>query len=86
MRTGAMATLTLKNVPDDLYGQLKARAASNRRSLNREAIVCLESVLGGGDVPDPAPTLARLRNHRARIRNVFLTDRALATARVRGRA
>ena len=38
-------TLTLKNIPDEVYGRLKAAAASNRRSLNSEAIVCLESVL-----------------------------------------
>ena len=39
------ATLTLKNIPDEVYCWLKAAAASHRRSLNSEAIVCLESVL-----------------------------------------
>lgn len=38
-----MATLTLKNVPDDLHRRLKARAERNHRSLNREAIRCLEA-------------------------------------------
>ena len=38
-----MATLTLKNVPDDLHRRLKARAEQNHRSLNREAIRCLEA-------------------------------------------
>lgn len=38
-------TLTLKNIPDDVYVRLKASAASHRRSLNSEALVCLESVL-----------------------------------------
>ena len=33
-----MATITLKNVPEDLYEQLKEAAARNRRSLNQEAI------------------------------------------------
>ena len=37
-----MATLTLKNVPDELYRRLKARAARNHRSLNREAIRLLQ--------------------------------------------
>ena len=36
-----MATLTLKNVPDDLYKRLKEQAAAHRRSLNQEAIECL---------------------------------------------
>ncbi len=38
-------TLTLKNIPDEIYARLKASAASHRRSMNSEAIVCLESVL-----------------------------------------
>ena len=37
-------TLTLKNIPDKIYMRLKASAASHRRSMNSEAIVCLESV------------------------------------------
>lgn len=38
-------TLTLKNIPDAVYERLKISAAANRRSLNSEAIVCLETVL-----------------------------------------
>ena len=38
-------TLTLKNIPEEVYARLKASAETNRRSLNSEAIVCLESVL-----------------------------------------
>jgi plasmid stability protein len=42
----AMPTnITLKNVPDEVYERLKASAEHHRRSLNSEAIVCLESVL-----------------------------------------
>jgi len=40
----------LKNIPDEVYQRLKASAESNRRSLNSEAIVCLESVLIPGRV------------------------------------
>lgn len=43
-------TLTLKNIPDEVYQRLKASAESHRRSLNSEAIVCLESVLIPGRV------------------------------------
>ena len=39
------ATLTLKNIPDEVYERLKASAETHRRSLNSEAIVCLKSVL-----------------------------------------
>ena len=38
-------TLTLKNIPGPVYERLKAAAQLHRRSLNSEAIVCLESVL-----------------------------------------
>ena len=38
-------TLTLKNIPDNVYARLKLSAEVHRRSLNGEAIVCLETVL-----------------------------------------
>jgi plasmid stability protein len=38
-------TLTLKNIPNAVYKRLKVSAEAHRRSLNSEAIVCLESVL-----------------------------------------
>ncbi|MDQ3254247.1 MAG: Arc family DNA-binding protein, partial [Acidobacteriota bacterium] len=34
-----MATLTIKNLPDDLYQQLKRTAAQHRRSINSEVII-----------------------------------------------
>ena len=40
-----MATITLKNVPDDLYERLRQSAEANRRSINNEAITCLERML-----------------------------------------
>ena len=38
-------TITLKGIPDDVYEQLKHSAEVNRRSLNSEAIACLETLL-----------------------------------------
>ena len=38
-------TLTLKNIPDEVYERLRISAATHRRSMNSEAIVCLESAL-----------------------------------------
>lgn len=40
-----MATLTLKNIPEDLYERLRQRAAAHRRSINGEMIHCLEQAL-----------------------------------------
>lgn len=58
--------LTLKNVPDEVYERLKAAAETHRRSLNSEAIVCLESVLLPGRVP-VSERLARARALRATL-------------------
>lgn len=57
-------TLTLKNIPDDVYQRLKASAEAHRRSLNSEAIVCLETVLLPGRM-EPAERIARARALRA---------------------
>ena len=59
-------TLTLKNIPDEVYKRLKASAEAHRRSLNSEAIVCLESVLLPGRVA-VSERLARARALRAAL-------------------
>jgi plasmid stability protein len=38
-----VATLTLKNIPDELHALLKESAERNRRSLNSEILMRLES-------------------------------------------
>lgn len=59
-------TLTLKNIPDEVYDRLKALAETHRRSLNSEAIVCLESVLLPGKVT-PRERLERARALRSTL-------------------
>jgi plasmid stability protein len=59
-------TLTLKNIPDEVYARLKASAQTHRRSLNSEAIVCLESVLIPGRMA-VSERLARARTLRAAL-------------------
>jgi plasmid stability protein len=44
-KEGSMASITVKNIPQDLYEKLKVAASTNHRSLNNEMISCLESVL-----------------------------------------
>jgi len=53
-----MASLTLKNLPEDLLARLRARAASDRRSLNREVLHLLDRALS-------APEGERLHEYRA---------------------
>lgn len=38
-------TLTLKGIPDEIHAALRASATAHRRSLNSEAVACLEAVL-----------------------------------------
>jgi antitoxin FitA len=40
-----MASITLKNIPENLHERLKSSAERNRRSLNQEALVLLEAQL-----------------------------------------
>ncbi len=63
-------TLTLKNIPDDVYERLRVAAALHRRSLNSEAIVCLESVLTPIKIV-PGERLARARQLRAGLSAEF---------------
>ncbi len=79
-----MATVTLKNVPDELYERLKKRAAEHRRSINREAIVCLERALAAPR-RDPALTLERIRAMRRRMPGIYVTDEDLGAAINQGR-
>lgn len=39
------ATITLKNIPDEIYESLRHAADAHHRSINSEAIACLERVL-----------------------------------------
>lgn len=41
----AMPSITLKNIPDDLYEKLKESAQLHRRSLNSEVLHCVERTL-----------------------------------------
>jgi plasmid stability protein len=78
-----MATMTLKNVPDELYERLKRSAERHRRSVNKEAITRLEQALGSRT--DATELLAEIRAARAQMRNVYVTDDDLRTARDEGR-
>jgi len=40
-----MATVTVKNIPDELYERLKSAAEANRRSINSEIIMCIENTV-----------------------------------------
>jgi plasmid stability protein len=80
-----MPILTIRNVPDDVHEQLKARAAANRRSVNSEAIECLRIALAGRSERDVGGYLARARMVRERGAT-YVTDEQIDSARREGRA
>ncbi len=79
-----MPTLTIKNIPERLARRLKQGAAQHRRSVNSEAIACLERVLTCTRV-DPEEYLARVRAARARLTNIYVTEKDLREAKNWGR-
>ena len=78
-----MATVTVKDLPEKLHRQLKARALRHRRSLNSEIISVLEAATASRKV-DPDDFLARAAALRSRVGG-RLTDRDLAALRQAGR-
>jgi plasmid stability protein len=80
-----MATLTLKNVPEDLVERLKQEAAQNRRSLNQETLARLERTLGPRH-PTAEEALAILRRVHEQFAGIEpLTDEFLDLVKNDGR-
>jgi plasmid stability protein len=78
-----MATVTVKDLPDKLHRQLKARALKHRRSLNSEIISVLEAAASAHKL-DSDDLLARAAELRSRVGGQ-LTDSDLAVLRGTGR-
>jgi plasmid stability protein len=78
-----MATLTIKNLPDEIYAALGATAKRNRRSINKEAILRLEQSLEPPKRELETEALVRIREHRENLarKGVFLTDEILNEGR-----
>ena len=79
-----MPTITVKNIPDDLYESLKRSAEAHRRSINSEIIVCIERAVRSRPV-DPATLLARARRLREKTAGVPLSNEEFTQAMVMGR-
>ncbi len=69
-----MPALTIKNIPDSLYEQLKSAAELHRRSINSEVLVCLEKVLVAKKT-NTIDRLQRIEQLRASIKpNIITAD------------
>jgi len=58
--------LTIKNIPDDLYNELKHSAEQHHRSINSQVIVCLKRFLFPKNV-SPEDRLRDIRTLRSQI-------------------
>jgi antitoxin FitA len=79
-----VASITIRNIPDELYEDLKQLAEANHRSINREVIACIERWVRGGRI-DPDLVLARAREIRESIKGRPITDAELTEAKRTGR-
>ena len=77
-------TLTLKNIPDAVYERLKQSAEANRRSMNSEAIVCLEAALLPNRLT-PADRLEQVRALRSSLPRGKFHARDIDAFRRKGR-
>jgi len=77
--------MTLKNIPDDIYDRLKAAAGAHHRSVNKEAIACLDRALQQPEVK-VAERLARIRELRASLKPRKFKSRDILRAIEQGRA
>jgi len=80
-----MRTITLKNVPDDLYEHLKGAAALHRRSINSEVLFCLERAMHARRI-DTTATLIRARELREETAGYAISDEEFSAAVEAGRS
>lgn len=70
-----MATLTIRNLPDEVHQGLRARAAANGRSMEAEARVALANSVNDNTASDetpPAPAKANWPEIQARARKILM--------------
>jgi len=79
-----MPTLTIKNIPEELYARLKQQAEINRRSLNSEVIMCIERAVSPHRV-DTEELLRRARRLREKSAQYTITDHEFTAAKRAGR-
>jgi plasmid stability protein len=79
-----MTTLTIKNVPEELYKTIKHQAELHRRSLNSEIIFSLEQAVNIGRT-DVVAILKEAKRYRAKTSKIRLTQKQLNAAKNRGR-
>ncbi|MDY6991171.1 MAG: Arc family DNA-binding protein, partial [Pseudomonadota bacterium] len=76
--------ITLKNIPDNLYENLKIAAQEHHRSINAEILACLEKELMPVKV-SPQQRLAKARAIRAKLKLDNVDPNEIEQAIIEGR-
>ena len=79
-----MPAITIKNIPDNLYKQIKKSAAQNYRSINGEVLYRLQNSLTEKQV-DPEELIKKIAEYRNKLKTPELTDEFLEMAKNQGR-
>lgn len=79
-----MPALTIKNIPDDLYKELKLVAEQHHRSINSEVIVCLKRSLFPTKI-SPKDRLKNIQSLRTQISASSITADQIIEATNEGR-
>ncbi|NOZ53767.1 MAG: Arc family DNA-binding protein [Gammaproteobacteria bacterium] len=79
-----MPSLTIKNIPDDLYSRLKEAAQVHHRSMNSEILYCIERTLVPHKV-NISEQIFEARKLRAKTAEHPLADDELNAAKNEGR-
>ncbi|HPG39552.1 MAG TPA: DNA-binding protein [bacterium] len=79
-----MATITVKNIPADLYEKLKVTASASHRSINNHVIWCIENTIKSRKVK-PEEFIAQLDNFYENVKAPVLTDEILQDYKKAGR-
>lgn len=79
-----MTSITIRNIPEDLYARFKELAAANQRSINSELIVAIERAVAVAQ-PDPESFLAEVHQLRELTADYVLKDDQLDEWKHEGR-
>lgn len=79
-----MPTITVKNIPPELYERLKQSAKANRRSINSEIIVCIERAMGTQQAR-PQEIVASARQLREKTARYLINDDEFTRLKSEGR-
>ena len=79
-----MATITVKNIPPEIYEKLKLSAQQSRRSINSEIIACIERAVRSQPV-NPDLLLANAQKLRAKTASYKISDSEFNRLKSEGR-